>query len=56
MVKQIDTKKCVSCGVYSAIFLVKDGKCKVCLESVPKQEITENKPSEENNENNTNNV
>jgi hypothetical protein len=45
--KQIEMKKCSGCGVYSANYVIKNGKCKDC-QSVPKQEITEQKATDEN--------
>ena len=45
--KQIEMKKCVSCGSYSVSHIITDGggKCKDC-QSVPKQEITEQKATD----------
>jgi hypothetical protein len=56
MVKQIDTLKCSVCGYYTANFLMKEGKCKYCFNSPSKQEITENKPTEENKKDDKSNV
>lgn len=56
MIKQIETKKCPVCGYYTAIHLFKEGKCNVCFALTPEQQVTENKPTDTNNDSNKNNV
>lgn len=56
MGKQIDMQKCSACGTYFAHYFIKEGKCKDCLSSAPKQEIAEQKPADTNQSGETNNV
>lgn len=54
--KQIEMIKCKGCESYFATYLVKDGKCKICVESVPEQIVAEQAPTDANKNDNTNNV